>query len=615
MATTLKMGIDNNGFLLDRFAVDCGPLQYVRELTQNSIEAIRRAGRDKGEIVWSYDDLTFERTGIKKLCITDNGCGMTAEEMVRYLNNLSSSGSVQSIDGNMGIGAKISAAAKNRAGVEYLSWRDGIGHVICFWKDPVSGEYGLKPFENDYGDQEHVALLTTEAIQTQPTIEAYGAGTHVVLHGQTENEDTFSASDEYTDRKAGQWLRKYLNTRYFRLPTNIRIDCRTAGGGDAGFRYVTGQGPVLDAIAMAKGTVNLKNAVAHWWLVPKADSDLAEPVRVEGATKAVASMKSFNPSYFTTGHVAATYQDELHDVIRGNAGRVLLQQFGILIGFDQVVVYVEPTGPAVVPNMARSVLLIDGAALPWGDWADEFRGKLPEEIKAFMARIQPAAHDTKNEDERIRSVMELYKITKYKPSANGAHVMGDPTSSGQLRTGDPTLDPRPEPDPRPRPDSRERKKSAYSELLNSNGQRADLVSAEQELPHLDWVTAENGSRPKDMYPNHAAWFIPPNTIHANADFGGIRDLIDRFASEYPDNEAAKGVVTNVVQSWWSQTLRECVQAMRGLVASGVWTRAQLLTLLSSPPSADLLTAAVMPRYLVMQAINREIRGRIGGATK
>ena len=38
----LEMTVSNIGFLLDRLGQDCHPLQFLRELTQNSIEAINR---------------------------------------------------------------------------------------------------------------------------------------------------------------------------------------------------------------------------------------------------------------------------------------------------------------------------------------------------------------------------------------------------------------------------------------------------------------------------------------------------------------------------------------------------------------------------------------------
>src|SRR5688572_27290501 len=107
----LGMTVDNIGFLLDRLGQDCHPLQYLRELTQNSIEAIVRSG-GKGEIIWDVDWTTYDLTDgprVMKLSITDTGDGMTGEEMVKYINQLSSSLSSQSMSGNYGVGAKIAA--------------------------------------------------------------------------------------------------------------------------------------------------------------------------------------------------------------------------------------------------------------------------------------------------------------------------------------------------------------------------------------------------------------------------------------------------------------------------------------------------------------------------
>jgi hypothetical protein len=50
----LAMSVHNIGFLLDRLGQDCHRLQFLRELTQNGIEAIERTG-EQGTIVWDVD--------------------------------------------------------------------------------------------------------------------------------------------------------------------------------------------------------------------------------------------------------------------------------------------------------------------------------------------------------------------------------------------------------------------------------------------------------------------------------------------------------------------------------------------------------------------------------
>ena len=76
----LAMSVHNIGFLLDRLGEDCHPLQFLRELTQNSIEAIQQLPGKQGEIVWDVDWNRYDLTGIYKLACIDTGIGMMGEE-------------------------------------------------------------------------------------------------------------------------------------------------------------------------------------------------------------------------------------------------------------------------------------------------------------------------------------------------------------------------------------------------------------------------------------------------------------------------------------------------------------------------------------------------------
>src|SRR5437867_870935 len=111
---TLAITVKNTGFLLERLGQDCHPLQFLRELTRNAIEGIGRTGQT-GEVIWDVDWNLFDLEGVYKLCVIDTGIGMTADEMKEYINALSSSFVEQSLTGNYGVGAKISAAPRNPA--------------------------------------------------------------------------------------------------------------------------------------------------------------------------------------------------------------------------------------------------------------------------------------------------------------------------------------------------------------------------------------------------------------------------------------------------------------------------------------------------------------------
>ena len=69
---------------------------------------------------------------------------MTAEQLRHYINQLAASGREQSQTGNFGVGAKVAAGSRNPHGLEYRSWHQGDGSLVCFKRHP-DGRWGLEP--------------------------------------------------------------------------------------------------------------------------------------------------------------------------------------------------------------------------------------------------------------------------------------------------------------------------------------------------------------------------------------------------------------------------------------------------------------------------------------
>ena len=84
----LPISVGDTNFLLQRMGKDCSPLQGFRELTQNAIESGAQ------NIVWAREDVASRQAGVAKLCVIDDGEGMSGEELVAYINHLSSSASL-----------------------------------------------------------------------------------------------------------------------------------------------------------------------------------------------------------------------------------------------------------------------------------------------------------------------------------------------------------------------------------------------------------------------------------------------------------------------------------------------------------------------------------------
>lgn len=600
----LAMTVNNLGFLLDRLGQDCHPLQYIRELTKNSIEAIERTN-EPGTIVWDYEPTAFDLGATRRLCIVDTGDGMTGEEMVRFINQLSSSASKQSLQGNYGVGAKIAAATRNPAGVSYLSWKNGIGAMIFLHRDDVTQQYGLKQFERADGTFTHFLPIEDEL---KPEV-IKDHGTMVVLHGSDSADNTLLAPP--TAPAPRRWITRYLNTRYFHVPKDISISCREGNllvGGSADDlgtkRTVLGQGEYLRRYATLSGSVALDGGTTHWWIIGEHDEDNTDPI------------EKYSGHLESRGHTAALYQNELYELMaasRGGTSR--LQQFGITFGYERVVIYIEPTPDSrLTTNTARTQLLLGNEPLPWNEWASEFRQKLPLELKTFVESRAPEANrgdHLKNIRDRLKSIMDLYKVSRYRPTAGG-QLRIDPDEVARGGTPGKTGRARPAAEPtsvREQKSGGGKEGNIYALFERKDGSPGEKVKPDI-FPKVDWVTIDDGSRaPEDIEDRAAKYLLDQNHLLINADFRVFRDMTKHLMFHYRDMPAADSLVKDAVQGWFEQALVEAVIGVQALRNSKYWSAEEIQTALSQ----EALTACVMQRYHINLAAKRELGAKIGSA--
>jgi hypothetical protein len=600
------MQVDNTAFLLEKLASDCSPLQYIRELTKNAMETIQArmdtGWAGPGEILWDADWALVESGGLYKLQISDNGTGMTGAEMELLINALSSSGRVQSLTKNFGVGAKITAGVENPVGLVYKSWVDGHGEMVHLWKDPDQQVYGLKQFELPNGDFAHHASIKAE-LKAQ-NIET--SGTAVVLLGKHDDEHTMKP-----DGLPLKWLIKYLNTRFFRIPDNITIKVRdfsrsdpenwpsspTVSMGDGGsqLRTIKGMHDHLTNKAVSHGVKHLSDASVYWYVLP------AE--RIEQSD-----------IWESSAHIAALFQDELYEMRTGRSALARLREFGMVFGADRVVIYVEPdtTKLDVVSNIARSGLLIQGEELPWSRWASEFRADMPQDLRNLMDEITSAAEGRDHRDaikRRLREIRGLFRVSRYKRSANGPVRIG-----GRLPGGG---------DPHPTGPNEGRRGSTsggrggasssdiYGAFITADGEPGVAVAGRQSEPAVHWVSIADGTRSEnDEMEDRAALYVSEsNLIQANRDFRVFQDMIREVSNRYSQTPEVLGQVKDSVEEWFEQQLIEAVMGLLALQGSPQWDTATL----QKAYSPEGLTAAVMPRYNTFRMITRSLGARLGAA--
>jgi hypothetical protein len=585
------MAVANMTFLVNRLGNDCAPLQFVRELTQNAIEGIEQAGDAEGQVVWDVEWNHFMLSdGVMKLCCIDTGAGMTGPEMVKHINQLSSSIHEQSASGNFGVGAKISAGPRNPHGLVYMSWKDGVGHMIHLWLDPEENVYGLKRWPHNNGE-----FWTPISSDLKPS-QIQDHGTVVVLLGKSDEDNTIEAPVGTAMRS--RWILRYLNQRYFRFPAGIKVQAREGWENPRDdkkhnfLRVVEGQGPWLDRNADSKGSVPLTDATAHWWI-------LKEAVDRDSGHNAGG------------GHIAALYQNELYEMsLRSSGGIAKLQMFGVIFGSDRVVIYVEPTtegGGQVTANTARTQLLIDNEAIDWSAWASDFRGSMPDEIKLLQEEIGSHSGDKSYKQkilDRLKDIRDILRFSRVRPSSNGAVPYdedakvagGESNPSDIARTGH-----------REAGSKGGKSGDIYALFAEASEALGDQVET-NDAPDVKWVKVADGSRvPPDLNDRAARFHLSQNLLMINADFRVFTDMVDRWVAAYAHVPGAETSVREVVHEWFEQQLTEAVMSAKALKSTGRWSIEELSRLWNE----ESLTAAVLPRWHIDQSIRRNLGQRLG----
>jgi hypothetical protein len=289
-----------------------------------------------------------------------------------------------------------------------------------------------------------------------------------------------------------------------------------------------------------------------------------------------------------------------------------LQQFGVIFGYQRVVIYVEPhVGPkqGVIPNTPRTALLLNGEPLPWAEWAAQFREKLPEAITSLMDEVSGGASAADHQQairERLRQIRDLFRLSRYRPAPHGTfHADFDAEKHGGS--------PRPA-DPPTRTSTRNgggaggRVGNIYALFQAEHGSPAELVHPDFDAPEVHWIRVADGTRTQGLLEDRAAqYLVEQNLLQINGDFRVFTDMVTRWEKQYAHAPNAHQVITDVVHEWFEQSLIETVIGVQSLRGAREWTAEEVGQALSE----QALTAAVMQRYHLDVAIKRSLGSKLG----
>lgn len=362
---------------LKRIDRDTPPLQFVRELIQNGIEAQATAITIEPlelqlELPESGNSITVE-----KFMVTDNGEGMTPEKMLNNLAKMNSSSKSSNSEHheNFGIGAKITTAMWNPHGVVFCSWHKDDpdnGHLvwlhynkdfnqICLKGIPIEyaiddGEGG-RDIEEGYitslinGRKENIIPLLDEdgeayiidGIDFTQLKPKSGHGTVVILLGESDQDNTWTDSNK--NPLTNRALRYYLNTRYASMPDTVKIIDGRRGGQIKGFNVCLNT--LEDNFVLSRDLVKCPNGFKVEVITTKDHGEWYKEYKERRGITGHASPANdnFMQADFNKGFVALQYKTKhgTQEFYNIEKGAKVLYQWGInaksLIGRVKIIVH------------------------------------------------------------------------------------------------------------------------------------------------------------------------------------------------------------------------------------------------------------------------------------
>ena len=569
-----------------RLHAECADLQFLRELTQNSLESILMRG-GKGNVEWTFDDRWLEENGSMKLSIIDDGIGMTGKEVAEYINSIWSSGKDMGAGKNYGIGAKIAAAPLNPLGIEYWTWKDGRGYFSKLVYDEYTDNFGLEWLTNESGGKVEWIEVADE-FQPDKIRENGGNGVKVVLLGQTDDDATF-LNDKA--QMPTQWIQYYLNTRYYNIPDDIAIYAPNIRPDKIIRSRALGLRKCLEKHTISEGKMKVTDGTLYWKLLDEKE------------------IRTKYTSYDSAAQSGALFKDEIYDHERLSPHRTrMLNQFGLFFTHSRVAIFVEPHIKGLDTNQARSVLITENKeSLPWKLWGWEFKNNLPEPIKKIEDELSAKAQ-LKNASElrkRIDNYRKENPLQHFRGDDQGGFDSDDPLSnrhkSGSNGSGENDL---------PDNSGPSEPKDKYSKFRKKDNRKARKEKARNNIDWF-WIKESDGSRQPDQIPDKSAEWIPDQKILLiNEDARYWKSVVGQVMEKTSDGNARRDLrIIDECRNEYSWLLIETVLAANSRLNDNEnWDQTQVEKKALSPQG---LTAVTLPTTYIVSYLVRTMSNKLG----
>lgn len=524
-----QLKIGDGTFLVNRLIQQAPVDTLVREFFKNAEEnaALAPEGQRRVEIY------PVDVDGVRKLAFWNTGIGMDEGDL-RLATDISSSvNKTMSLDGNFGIGAKVSGLTMSPEGIRYRSCKAGIVHeCVIGWDEDLKTYARLAAELPDGSDA--VIYDVTEIVRDEGVRPLDKDWTEVVLLGETPEHDTVGEPKGMGVKVERSFVPTSIFRRFasFAPGVEVRVDVAMTKGGGANetgrSRSLRTLSDVLDRVERHE-TVEASDGLRIRFI--------HDPM-VDGSARMSARA---NPATSSTTFCALVHRGERYDFRTGREWSSAAPSFGIPFGSKVLTVEIEVPDNLALPNQYRDALTwrADRAPMTASQFAGEVIGAMPDWVREVIRSQSPESSETIDDlQSDLQKLLDEYRMptaTLGEPSRRKAESKSDDAENGdasgreedddapvvRLRTR--TRQGRPAPDPQPSP----RRSPRRMRQAPAGAKTTSSESALEKAPQVIILTEDEDIAEKSLKGRAGRYYREAQEVYVN----GRYPVVDRMAGD------------------------------------------------------------------------------------
>lgn len=396
------LNIHDKRFLINRLIEQAPVSTLVREFFKNADESAASAapGNRRIEIYPTIIE------GVRKLTFWNTGTGMDDRELKQATELSSSINKEMSLDGNFGIGAKVSGLTMSREGIRYRSCKDGVVNEVVIGFDPEEQTFVRFPVELPDGSFDTVYDVTQVVLDAGR--ETAFDWTEVVLMGESEDHDTVAEPLGKGKTQDRSFIPSAIFRRFARFAAGVevRVDvAMTKGGG----KDETGRTRRLKTLEEV-----VEELPNHEWVdAPGGELRIhyIHDPKHESYSHSFSALA--NPATSSTTFCALVHKGERYDIKSRKAWSAAAPNFGIPFGSKVITVEIELVDELALPNQYRDGLTWpdDRSPMVAEDFDDFVRELMPDWVKDVIRSESPASDDNLDDlQSDLQKLLDEFRI-------------------------------------------------------------------------------------------------------------------------------------------------------------------------------------------------------------